>query len=847
LGKQVLDLCEARFGRDRPNCVWSLNNLANVYKNQGKYAQAEGLHQRALAIEEKALGAAHPTVAQTLNGLANVYYHQGKYAQAEGLYQRALAIGEKTLGANHPDVAGILDNLAYVYRAQGKYGQAEGLYQRALAIKEKELGAGHPDLATTLYNLALVYHAQGKYAQAEELYQRALAIWEKKLGADHPNCAWALHMLAFVYQNEGKYAQAEGLHQRALVIREKALGAGHPDVAQSLNNLAIVYAASGNSAQALAFSRKASAAVIAHAASGASQRWGARGLSEQRADYFRRHVANLAVAARLGLEPEPAVGREALEIAQWAGQSSAAAAVQQMAARFAGGGALGALVRESQDLSAVWRDKDKNLIDAVSKPEGQQNPAAIDALRREIAETESKLRVIAARLEREFPDFAALIDPKPLRATELQNLLGEDEALVFFLTGYDAGYVFALSRDAFAWRSLAVGWKALADNVAAFRRSLDVSQLTRAAERATTPEPFNLGGAHELYITLFSAVEPLIKDKRHLLIVPSGPLTPLPFHLLVTQKPPVAVPESPSQYRDAAWLLKRHAISVLPSVASLKALRQFAKTSSAPKSYIAFGNPLLLGPDGSDTGAWDRQQCPKDAPRVAEATRAATPLPGISGLFRGNLADVAEVQKLIALPETADELCAVARQLGVPESEIWLGKRATEGNIKQMSEQGRLKSYGILHFATHGLVSGELKGIAEPALVLTPPAEASETDDGLLTASEVAQLKLNADWVVLSACNTAAAGAQGTEALSGLARAFFYAGARALLASHWRVNSDAAVRLTTKAFAELRANPKIGRAEAMRRSMLHVITRGADQEVHPAYWGPFSLVGEGGG
>jgi tetratricopeptide (TPR) repeat protein len=181
--------------------------------------------------------------------------------------------------------------------------------------------------------------------------------------------------LAVVYKSQGKYAQAEEFYQRALAIREKALGAGHPDVAQTLNNLAILYAATGNSAQALAFSRKASAAVIAHAATeapSALQKWGARGLFEQRADYFRRHVANLVVAARLGLEPEPAVGREALEIAQWAGQSSAAAAVQQMAARFAGGGALGVLVRESQDLSAVWRDKDKNLIDAVSKPEGRQ-------------------------------------------------------------------------------------------------------------------------------------------------------------------------------------------------------------------------------------------------------------------------------------------------------------------------------------------------------------------------------------------------------------------------------------------------------------------------------------------
>ena len=125
-----------------------------------------------------------------------------------------------------------------------------------------------------------------------------------------------------------------------------------------------------------------------------------------------------------------------------------------------------------------------------------------------------------------------------------------------------------------------------------------------------------------------------------------------------------------------------------------------------------------------------------------------------------------------------------------------------------MSGHGRLASYSIVHFATHGLVSGDLKGLAEPALVLTPPLEASEIDDGLLTASEIAQFKLNADWIVLSACNTAAAGTEG----SGLVRAFFYAGARALLVSHWQVNFEAAVQLTTKTFTELRANPKIGRA-----------------------------------
>ena len=151
----------------------------------------------------------------------------------------------------------------------------------------------------------------------------------------------------------------------------------------------------------------------------------------------------------------------------------------------------------------------------------------------------------------------------------------------------------------------------------------------------------------------------------------------MPLHLLVTEKPPVRATNAydPRLYREAAWLFKRHAISVLPSVASLKALRD-AKKSTAPNEYVAFGDPLLLGSDGTDTSALDRQQCPKDVLRLAaNKPRGATQLRGISAYFRGNLADVAEVQKLPALPETTDEVCGVARRLGVPDSEIWLGKK----------------------------------------------------------------------------------------------------------------------------------------------------------------------------
>jgi hypothetical protein len=131
-----------------------------------------------------------------------------------------------------------------------------------------------------------------------------------------------------------------------------------------------------------------------------------------------------------------------------------------------------------------------------------------------------------------------------------------------------------------------------------------------------------------------------------------------------------------------------------------------------------------------------------------------------------------------------------------------------------------------------------------PALLLTPPSQASEDDDGLLTASEVAQLKLDADWVILSACNTAAGDDLEAEALSGLARAFFYAGSRALLASHWYVDSEAAVALVTRAFAEINAQAGVGRAEALRRAMLALVGQGG-RLAHPAIWAPFVVVGEG--
>ena len=217
---------------------------------------------------------------------------------------------------------------------------------------------------------------------------------------------------------------------------------------------------------------------------------------------------------------------------------------------------------------------------------------------------------------------------------------------------------------------------------------------------------------------------------------------------------------------------------------------------------------------------------------------------GTAAYFRGRYGNVDAIRTLTPLPKTETELISLAGAMGAkPKNSLWLAARATEANLKTAD----LSNKRVLAFATHGLMSGEMSGLAEPALVLTPPNEATDEDDGLLTASEAALLNLNADWVILSACNTAAAEEPGADGLSGLARSFFYAGARAMLVSHWPVRDDAAARLTTEAIAMQDKDPSLGRAEALRRSMLVLMNDTTDPSLaHPSAWAPFVIVGEGG-
>ena len=205
-----------------------------------------------------------------------------------------------------------------------------------------------------------------------------------------------------------------------------------------------------------------------------------------------------------------------------------------------------------------------------------------------------------------------------------------------------------------------------------------------------------------------------------------------------------------------------------------------------------------------------------------------------------------------ALPDTAEELKAIARALGEdPSKALLLGAKANEEMVKATD----LSHYKIIVFATHGLAAGELNGLTQPALALTAPDVAGIKGDGLLTMEEIISLKLDADWVVLSACNTGAGAGAGAEAASGLGQAFFYAGARALLVTNWSVDSQSAREITSEMFRRQTANPALSRSEALRQSMVALLdSKGLTDKkgsmlfayAHPLFWAPYSIIGDGG-
>jgi len=816
---------------------------AALYK-AGDFAGALTMAERALPLVIREYGPEHEQTSIHYYTLGLAGEAAGNLGAAERYFAQSVRIREKVYGPDSAGVAVALENLGAVHIKQGRPDAAEPLFRRALKIRTDLIGPDHAFPASGHSNLGDVSLARGNWAAALASYREAIRLVTgqdtsqtivKSIVDDEIKrfrdtfvglcrAAWQVRSAPATGRGalfEETFAAGQLAWNTsaasALAKMTARLGAGDTDLGRQIRRVQDL------SERILRLHADDNALLTD---------WSA--VQRVNPAYNKLSEEFRAASIARGRDQAPAIKRQRELVDQLTGHLQRCPPGQKKAGCEASEREREAITKELSALSQSTSAGAGEIMALHGRMEAAEKAlpgyaaftARRTALRDDIDRSEREARAAHAQIVRAFPAYAALADPKPVTVAETQTLLAGDEALAAILVGTVKSFVWVVTRERTEWAEIDAGTQVLAGQVNALRQGLDpLAQQDAegsAGSRAGIVQGFDLARAHALYRLVLGPVAGAFAGKRHLIVVPTGPLTSLPFQVLLTQPPPSGTAPAADVLRNAAWLIKSHALSVLPSVPSLSALRKLPGGALPGRPFFGMGDPILEGPD------------PTDRQRGARRRSVAAP----KGFYRNGLADTRAVRELTPLPDTAEELRIIAKVLGAPPDAIKLREAASEATAKSAP----LHEYRVVHFATHGLVAGDLSGLDEPALVLTPPDTPTAADDGLLTASEIATLRLNADWVVLSACNTASGEGKGAEALSGLARAFFYAGARALLVSHWAVYSTAATELTTKTFATVAATPGIGRAEAFRRAMLDLIAEGKP----PAYWAPFVVVGEAG-
>ena len=773
------------------DALWRLGRLQ--YRS-GNYGAAEGTFARLLEIHERVIGVDKPGGAAILNELALAVGHQQRYDEADRIFARAETAAQFSLADEHL--------ILFAYRASvhrdHKPVEALGWSEQAVKIADR-----YPDTsrgrAYTVGMHAICLRNNKRLAEAE--LEAASSMRMAGLPGNDPQ--WRLWwvgemhiLLGRIYRDQGRFADSRREYQEGLARRELLFGEAAPRTIEAHAALGINEQAAGNLDAALKHFRRAADLQVKHRSA----------LEGARLPSVLSYLDALARAASERPAERAALAAETFTAIQIPRGNETAKALRAMSARVGGGDPrLAALSRELQD-AGRRRTTARVSLAEESQKSSDQREAKEEDLKRQLREAEEKIEALESQLQSQFPRYAGLTAERPLTADDVQKLLRADEALLAMLPGNNTTYVVLVRRDGVHAYRARIGRSGLDTEIKALRASLD---LASGEERT-----FDVARARTLYATLFGPVDGMLAGVRHLLTVPAGPLLSFPLGVLVTN----AAPPN-TEVGGVAFLANRIAISVLPSVAALRELRAVAARSPAPQPFIGFGDPAFSG------GTRDR----RNVSDVANLCR------------QGEALDPALLRALPRLPESADEVRRIAAALGAGSDGVVVGAAATERRVRETD----LSRYRVVAFATHGLLPGELRCQAEPALALTPPATPTKGEDGLLDASEVATLKLDADWVVLSACNTAGPdGALGGESLSGLTRAFFYAGARALLVSHWAVASGPTVDLTTGMFAVYAREPGVGKAEALRRAQAAV--RAKPGTAHPFFWVPFVVVGDGG-
>jgi len=862
---------------------------------KGSFASAERHYRYALAMTEARGPVAAREQAELLFDIAHVLDARSEHEDAEPLYRRALATALTVYGDNGAAVATYATGLAACLDAQGDHASAEEFHRRAVAIDAASADTTSSVLGVAQAGLARNLLLQGRFAEAAVTFEASIAGLEARAGSDPMVLAWSRQGLAVARDGQGRHADAEPLHREALRVASERLGASHPDLvavyqyfadnlialgkteeaedilrrslvivratsherrgllAASLAALAVRLARDRDSrAEALVLAREAAAiARHRHARHGADRTVSHRLVADERArsraltgfgkpqqQWRHEAFAALLIAAWLRADDVPrerdALIDEGFRAAQELGTTASGLAILAAETRHTTANTpLGGIVREQQALAARMRVLDQQLLHLLAAGDGH----TADAVRIEADGVADMLARTEAQIRTRFPAYFELIAPSSASIAQVRERLMPDEAILLMVPVGEDLFSFAVTSDEVSWHRLAGGRQLTASRVARLRCQVDPDGCT-LPEGAHDPYSrfeaqgyygFDGEAAFGLYRDLIAAHGDGLTRMRRLYVTVSGPLADLPLGLLLTS--PLASGQDgadPAVLAAAHWLADRHAIVRLPTISVFRSIRLTAARGAASMPFVGYGAPRLAGPAGS-------------------APERGTP---VSRGLAGDGVDL--LRTLPSLPGTERELQAMSALLEAPSGALHLGLAATERSVRG---NGALGLARVIAFATHGLLPHDLDGLDEPGLVFTPPDVPSNDDDGVLTASEASELTLDSEWVILSACNTASpVGTPGSVSISALARAFLYAGTRALLASHWRVADDATAALTVETLAASRRHPGITRAEAFQRAQRAVRTgrredgsaiQGWDPSwAHPSAWAPMTLISD---
>jgi len=860
-----------RLGEKHFDVAVSYNHMGGVARAKGDYEQALTFHHKALAIRLALLGERDRVVAVSYNNIANAYLDKGDYDRALIFQEKALAIYLATVGEQHRNVAYLYHNIGDTYLLKRDYDQALVFHQKSLPLKQATLGKRHPHVAWTYNALGEEYGEKGDYDRAIACINEALSILQETLGTQHIDAAGSYDLLGRVYGNKGDDEQARNYFRKSLAIKLTAFGERHPKVADGYTNIGQVYLDKGDYDQAInyyqqaiganttAFSSadpyanpplddalwetsllaslkgKSQALAKRHSAPSGKRRdleaaVSTYQLASQLIDQMRRGYN--AEGSKLVLAKESSdLYDQAIQAALRLAEATNAAEYKQTAFLFAEKSKAGILLETLSETEAKrfagipdsLLEKEKRLrIDLAFYDNSliEERLKRADADSAKIALWQDKVfglkqayDAMLLRFEKEYPDYYNLkYQTKTTSVPEVQQqFLDERTALVEYFTGKDSIFIFAITKNNFTVKTSARD-SLFAQQIEQLRQGIVEQNFARYTQAAV-----------RLYQTLLAPLKMgSMLDDKNLIIVPDGALSAIPFETLLTQA--VNPAGGLKDYPRLPYLVEAHAMSYTYSATLLQQM-QSRKNREVKRDYLAFA-PLF--PEGLSAGTrganFVKENFAHDSSQTAPATATATRLRGF-------------------LPATKKEVTGIFdrfensygfldRWFG-NKSRVYLEQEAKEEKIKSAD----LSSYRFLHFATHGLVNENNPKLS--GLILTQEDTTSK-EDGILHLGEIYNLNLNAELVVLSACETGLGQIAQGEGIIGLTRGFLYAGASNVLVSLWQVSDMTTSDLMMDFYDKLLNG--MSKAEALAEAKRQMIRRDPGY-AKPYYWAPFILIG----